>query len=95
MTKEQIRNRAAALQTLKGQVAALQEQIEVIEQSIKLEMLSNDDTVIEDDDYRFRYTDYTSKGLDQKRLKEERPEIYAEYVTDRNCKRFTFTVFGS
>ena len=94
MTKEQIRNRAAALQTLKGQVAALQEQIEVIEQSIKLEMLSNDDTVIEDDDYRFRYTDYTSKGLDQKRLKEERPEIYAEYVADRNCKRFTFTVFG-
>ena len=94
MTKEQIRNRAAALQTLKGQVAALQEQIEVIEQSIKLEMLSNDDTVIEDDDYRFRYTDYTSKGLDQKRLKEERPEIYAEYVTDRNCKRFTFTVIA-
>ena len=94
MTKEQIRNRAAALQTLKGQVAALQEQIEVIEQSIKLEMMANDDTVIEDDDYRFRYTDYTAKGLDQKRLKEERPEIYAEYVTDRNCRRFTFTVFG-
>ena len=95
MTKEQIRNRAAALQTLKGQVAALQEQIEVIEQSIKLEMLANDNTVIEDDDYRFRYTDYTAKGLDQKRLKEERPEIYAEYITDRNCKRFTFTVFES
>ena len=95
MTKEQIRNRAAALQTLKGQVAALQEQIEVIEQSIKLEMLANDNTVIEDDDYRFRHTDYTAKGLDQKRLKEERPEIYAEYITDRNCKRFTFTVFES
>ena len=95
MTKEQIRNRAAALQTLKGQVAALQEQIDVIEQSIKLEMLANDNTVIEDDDYRFRYTDYTAKGLDQKRLKEERPEIYAEYITDRNCKRFTFTVFES
>ena len=94
MTKEQIRNRAAALQTLKGQVAALQEQIEVIEQSIKLEMMANDDTVIEDDDYRFRYTDYTSKGLDQKRLKEEKPEIYAEYVTNRNCKRFTFTVIA-
>lgn len=94
MTKEQIRNRAAALQTLKGQVAALQEQIEVIEQSIKLEMMANDDTVIEDDDYRFRYTDYLSKGLDQKRLKEERPEIYAEYVTNRNCKRFTFTVIA-
>lgn len=94
MTKEQIRNRAAALQTLKGQVAALQEQIEVIEQSIKLEMLANDNTVIEDDDYRFRYTDYTAKGLDQKRLKEERPELYAEYTVDRNCKRFTFTVFG-
>ena len=94
MTREQLRNRAAALQTLKGQVAALQEQIEVIEQSIKLEMMANDDTVIEDDDYRFRYTDYTSKGLDQKRLKEEKPEIYAEYVTNRNCKRFTFTVIA-
>ena len=49
MTKEQIRNRAAALQTLKGQVAALQEQIEVIEQSIKLDRheLRADAVVIE------------------------------------------------
>ena len=94
MTKEQMRNRAAALQTLKGQVAALQEQIDLIEQDIKLEMMATDASVIDDDEFRFRYTDYISKGLDQKRLKEERPEIYAEYITDRNCKRFTFTVFG-
>ena len=58
------------------------------------EMMANEETVVEDDDYRFRYTDYTSKGLDQKRLKEERPEVHAEYNVDRNCKRFTFTVFG-
>ena len=94
MTREQIRNRAAALQTLKGQVAALQEQIELIEQDIKLEMMATDASVIDEDEFRFRYTDYISKGLDQKRLREERPEIYAEYSTDRNCKRFTFTVFA-
>lgn len=94
MTREQLRNRAAALQTLKGQVAALQEQIDLIEQDIKLEMMATDASVIDEDEFRFRYTDYTAKGLDQKRLKEERPEIYAEYVTDRSCKRFTFTVFG-
>ena len=94
MTKEQIRNRAAALHTLKGQVAALQEQIDLIEQDIKLEMMATDASVIDEDEFRFRYTDYISKGLDQKRLKEERPEIYAEYTTDRNCKRFTFTVFA-
>ena len=93
MTKEQIKNRAAALQTLKGQVAALQEQIDLIEQDIKLEMMATDASVIDEDEFRFRYTDYISKGLDQKRLREERPEIYAEYSTDRNCKRFTFTVF--
>ena len=93
MTREQFKARAATLQMLKVQAAMIKEEIEAIESEIKEDMAATGESVIEDDDYRFRFTDYTTRGLDQKRLREERPEIYAEYTTDRAAKRFSFFIF--
>ena len=93
MTREQFKARATTLQMLKLQSEMLKAQIEEIESEIKADMTATGESVIEDDDYRFRFTDYTTRGLDQKRLKEERPEIYAEYTTDRAAKRFSFYIF--
>lgn len=94
MTREQFKARAATLQMLKVQAAMIKEEIEAIESEIKADMTATGESVIEDDDYRFRFTDYTTRGLDQKRLREERPEIYAEYTTDRAAKRFSFYIFS-
>lgn len=93
MTREQFKARATTLQMLKVQAEMIKAQIEEIEAEIKADMTATGENVIEDDDYRFRFTDYTTRGLDQKRLKEERPEIYAEYTTDRAAKRFSFYIF--
>ena len=93
MTREQFKSRATTLQMLKLQSEMLKAQIEEIEAEIKADMTASGESVIEDDDYRFRFTDYTSRGLDQKRLKEERPDIFAEYTTDRAAKRFSFYIF--
>ena len=93
MTREQFKSRATTLQMLKVQAEMIRQQIETIESEIKADMSATGESVVEDDDYRFRFTDYTSRGLDQKRLKEERPEIYAEYSTDRAAKRFSFYIF--
>ena len=65
-----------------------------LENDIKADMTATGENVVEDDDYRFRFTDYTTRGLDQKRLREERPDIYAEYTTVRAAKRFSFYIFG-
>ena len=93
MTREQFKARATTLQMLKLQSEMLKAQIEEIEAEIKADMTASGESVVEDDDYRFRFTDYTSRGLDQKRLREERPDIFAEYTTDRAAKRFSFYIF--
>ena len=93
MTREQFKTRATTLQMLKTQAELLRQEIEAIESEIKADMSATGENVIEDDDYRFRFTDYTTRGLDQKRLREERPDIFAEYTTDRAAKRFSFYIF--
>ena len=93
MTREQFKARATTLQMLKLQSEMLKAQIEEIESEIKADMTATGESVVEDDDYRFRFTDYTTRGLDQKRLREERPDIFAEYTTDRAAKRFSFYIF--
>ena len=94
MTREQFKARATTLQMLKVQAEMIKAQIEEIEAEIKADMTATGENVVEDDDYRFRFTDYTTRGLDQKRLREERPDIFAEYTTDRAAKRFSFYIFG-
>lgn len=94
MTREQFKSRATTLQMLKTQAEMIRQEIETIEAEIKADMTATGETLIEDDDYRFRFTDYTTRGLDQKRLREERPEIFAEYSTDRAAKRFSFYIFA-
>lgn len=93
MTREQLKTRATTLQMLKVQSEMIKQEIEAIETEIKADMTATGESMIEDDDFRFRFTDYTTRGLDQKRLREERPEIYAEYTTDRAAKRFSFFIF--
>ena len=94
MTREQFKSRATTLQMLKVQSELIKQQIEAIETEIKSEMSATGENLVDDEDFRFRYTDVISRNLDQRRLKEEHPELYAEYSTERNCKRFTFTVFA-
>lgn len=60
-----------------------------IEQKIKLEM--KDAAYGTTEDYKVSWSSYEKTSLDSKRLKEERPEIYADYVTSNSYRRFTVT----
>ena len=64
MTREQFKARATTLQMLKVQAEMIKAQIEEIEAEIKADMTATGENVVEDDDYRFRFTDYTTRGLD-------------------------------
>lgn len=44
--------------------------------------------IAENDRYRISWKPVSSQGLDEKRLKEERPEIYEEYRKVSQYRRF-------
>ena len=57
-----------------------------IEQELKLYM--GEAEVAENDDYRVSWKSFSSNRLDEKRLKEERPEIYEEFKKQTTSRRF-------
>lgn len=58
-----------------------------IEQELK--MYLGDAEVAENADYRVSWKSFNSNRLDEKRLKEERPEIYEEFKKQTTSRRFT------
>ena len=68
------------------QIAELQEKQKVIEQEIKLYM--RDSTRAYSDDFTVSWSNVSSARLDAKRIKDEKPEIYAQYSKITNGRRF-------
>ena len=93
MSKEQMYQRVLTIQTLKVQAALLKEQIDALETELKEQMTADGQSVVEDEDFRVRYTDYFAKGLDQSKLKTLYPDVYAECLIESGRKRFTVTCF--
>lgn len=58
-----------------------------IEQKIKLEM--QDASFGETEEFRISWANFESRRLDTKRLKDEKPDVYAQYCKDANTRRFS------
>lgn len=68
-------------------ISHLQTEQKQIEQEIKLYMKGNESAVNEH--YRISWNSVDTTRLDAKRLKQERPEIYADYEKTTSSRRFT------
>ncbi len=74
-------------QELAGEIAKLEAEKRKIEQEVK--MYLGEAELAENKNYRVSWKAVASSRLDEKRLKEERPEIYAQYQRTIQSRRFT------
>lgn len=79
---ERLKRREELLQLEKK----LERERKAIEQQIQIAMAENELAV--EDRYRISWSNVYTKRLDSKRLKEERPEIYQEYIKESASRRF-------
>lgn len=79
---EKLRRREEIL----GFISALQEEQRQIEQEVKLFMRDNERA--SSDRFRVSWKNIDSTKLDTKRIKEERPELYADYGKVSHSRRF-------
>lgn len=79
---EKLRRREEIL----GFISALQEEQKQIEQEVKLFMQDNE--VANSESFRVSWKNIDSTKLDTKRIKEERPELYADYGKVSHSRRF-------
>ena len=80
--KEQLSRRAEIEQLVKK----LETEKEQIDQNIKLQMQDASYAVAED--YRISWVQANQNRIDAKRLKEEQPEIYNQYIKEVTSRRF-------
>ncbi len=73
-------------QELAGEIARLETEKRKIEQELK--MYLGEAELAENSSYRVSWKAVASSRLDEKRLKEERPEIYAQYQKTIQSRRF-------
>ena len=69
-----------------NQIAELQQEQNQIEQEIKLYMQDNESA--SNTKYRVSWTNVESKRLDTKRIQQERPEIYKDFLKVSTSRRF-------
>ena len=69
-----------------NQIAELQQEQNQIEQEIKLYMQDNE--LASNMKYRISWTNVESKRLDTKRIQQERPEIYKDFLKVSTSRRF-------
>lgn len=74
-------------QELAGEIARLEAEKRKIEQELK--MYLGEAELAENSSYRVSWKAVSSKRLDEKKLKEERPEIYAQYQRTVQSRRLT------
>ncbi len=80
---EKLERRALLLQEMK----MLEQEQKQIEQEIKCFMQENEAAF--NDKYQIRWTNVDTTKLDTKRLKEEKPEIYQDFVKTTTSRRFS------
>lgn len=69
-----------------SQISRLQKEQNQIEQEVKLYMKDNETAV--NNNYRISWANVDTSRLDSKRLKEERPEVYQDYLKTTTSRRF-------
>lgn len=74
-------------QELAGEIKRLEAEKRKIEQELKLYM--GEAELAENEHYRVSWKEVSSSRLDEKRLKEECPDIYAKYLRTIQSRRFT------
>lgn len=74
-------------QDISDEIKRLEKEKNQIEQEVKVFM--NGYNIAKSERYRVIWQEIDSERLDTKRLKQERPEIYHEYVRKNRCSRFT------
>ena len=80
----------ARLAEIKAQIKPLEDEKKALEQSLK-EALGEAPSG-EYGLYKITYKNTTSSRVDVARLKTEKPQIYADYLTESTSRRFLFTV---
>ena len=69
------------------EIERLQAEQKQIDQEIKMYMKENERAA--NDHYRISWSSVATTRLDTKQLKEEKPEIYADYTKTTSSRRFT------
>lgn len=88
-TERQILNRLRKMDTLKAEADALKTEAD----NIRAELISALGTCEIDSDYfKLKYTEYEEHGLDTKKLKKERPELWETFPKVTTKSRFTYSV---
>lgn len=77
-------------QELAAEIAKLEKEKKQIEQELKLYL--GEAEFAENEHYRVSWKAVSSNRLDEKKLKEERPEVYAKYQKAIQSRRFTIKV---
>lgn len=68
------------------EIAELETEKKQIEQEVKLAMGEHE--LAQSGNYRVSWSNVDSTRLDTKRIREEKPELYADYSTVSHCRRF-------
>lgn len=89
LTERQTLNRLHKIADAELRKKEAEKEIEAIRAEIigEAENLSIDNEL-----YKISYTAVTSSRIDTKRLKEEKPKIYADYLKESCSMRFTYTI---
>ena len=89
LTDRQILNRLKKLQDAEQRKKDAEREIE----ALRAEIIGDAERLdINADAFAVKYTLVTSARIDSKRLKEERPDIYAEYTKEITSARFTYKI---
>jgi len=71
-------------------MAELETEKRLIEQELKLYL--GEAEIAENEQYRVSWKSVSSNRIDEKRLKEEKPEVYKQYQKTVESRRFTVKV---
>lgn len=87
MTKTNLLKNLERLEDVKKQLATLEKEKKQIEEMIKKNMESEQKYIYEAGPYKVTYNEVVQNKLDQKKLKEEEPEIYNKYLKETSYRR--------
>ncbi len=91
MTDEELNETLRALRRARRAADEAREQAGALEDVVKAELEARGVDQITTGDYRVTWKAVTSRRLDAKALKAERPEIYERYAVQTESRRFVIT----
>ena len=91
MDNLQMDEKLARLRRCRREMDTLKKEAEAIEEEVKAELEARGVDQITTGDYRVTWKAVTSRRLDAKALKAERPEIYERYAVQTESRRFVVT----